>query len=233
MPPIYALPVMGGHLSDYLQLLHSLDGRQPVFGVHPRGMDCRSAPDATMAALSAHAAATIRRQDPSGPYTLMGYSYGTVVAFETARRLSELGGEVAALILLDPIAPWKDALRDLRAIYRPLKQGDALAATRRAFETVEVALGLEGRSPTAIDDAHRIAMRRYRPEPLALPRVLVVSAAENPAAWTARREWRRLIGAGMEVMEHPGEHFTMVRAPHVWALTSRLEAWLGAALRPM
>ncbi len=230
---IYALPVLGGHLSDYLQLLHCLDGRQPVLGVHPRGMDGRSAPDGTMAALAAHAARTIRRQDSIGPYTLMGYSYGSVVAFETARRLIELGGEVADLILLDPIAPWKDGLRDLRAIYRPLKQGDALAAARRALETVGATLG-QGRSPTSIDDAHRRAMRRYRPKPLALPRVLVVSAEGNPTARAARQEWRRLIGAGMEAVGHPGEHFTMVRAPQVWALGQKLGAWLAAApARPM
>ena len=229
-PAIYALPVQGGHLSDYLQLLNCLDSNQSVFGVHPRGMDGRSPPDATMAALAAHAAATIRLQNPNGPYTLMGYSYGAVVAFETARRLTELGADVAALVLLEPIMPWTDALRDLRAIYRPLKRGDAIGAARQARNSLAAALGAQ--DPTTIDDAHRLAMRRYRPTPLAPtrspPRTLTISALENPRHRATQQEWRRLLGDGLTTLERPGEHFTMIRAPHVSSLAQKLEAWLAA-----
>jgi thioesterase domain-containing protein len=42
---------------------------------------------------------------PSGPYRLIGHSYGGVVAYEMARILLEQGEEISSLILLDSIAP--------------------------------------------------------------------------------------------------------------------------------
>ena len=43
---------------------------------------------------------------PEGPYRLLGYSYGGVVAYEMARILLQQGQEVSSLVLLDSFAPW-------------------------------------------------------------------------------------------------------------------------------
>jgi thioesterase domain-containing protein len=47
----------------------------------------------------------VRTLQPAGPYSLIGHSYGGVVAYEMARILLEQGEDIASLILLDSIAP--------------------------------------------------------------------------------------------------------------------------------
>src|SRR5262249_60274780 len=49
--------------------------------------------------------AAIQQVQPTGPYVLGGYSGGGVIAFEMARRLIELGQEVALLVMFDTGAP--------------------------------------------------------------------------------------------------------------------------------
>lgn len=60
---------------------------------------------------------------PRGPYLLGGWSFGGLVAWETARRLEERGEEVALLVLIDsrppdPAAAIRARLEALRS-YRP------------------------------------------------------------------------------------------------------------------
>jgi polyketide synthase PksN len=47
----------------------------------------------------------LRSLQPNGPYSLLGHSYGGVVAYEMTRTLLEQGEEVSSLILLDSIIP--------------------------------------------------------------------------------------------------------------------------------
>jgi thioesterase domain-containing protein len=47
----------------------------------------------------------MKTQQPAGPYRLIGYSYGGVVAYEMARILLARGEDVSSLMLLDSIAP--------------------------------------------------------------------------------------------------------------------------------
>ncbi len=47
----------------------------------------------------------MREVQPSGPYSLGGYSFGSTVAFEMARQLRAAGEEVGSLVILDMPAP--------------------------------------------------------------------------------------------------------------------------------
>ncbi|RAK95298.1 thioesterase domain-containing protein [Aspergillus ibericus CBS 121593] len=49
--------------------------------------------------------AEIKRQQATGPYTLGGYSFGGVVAFEAARQLLEEGDIIEQIILIDSATP--------------------------------------------------------------------------------------------------------------------------------
>ncbi|PWN53788.1 ketoacyl-synt-domain-containing protein [Violaceomyces palustris] len=48
---------------------------------------------------------SIKLKKPEGPYVLGGWSFGGIVAFETARRLTERGEKVSSIVLIDPPAP--------------------------------------------------------------------------------------------------------------------------------
>jgi thioesterase domain-containing protein len=53
----------------------------------------------------------VRNQQPQGPYFLCGYSFGGLVAFEVARRLTRDGTEVAFVGLLATLPPGHHVLR--------------------------------------------------------------------------------------------------------------------------
>jgi thioesterase domain-containing protein len=55
--------------------------------------------------MAARYLAAVREAQPRGPYRLLGWSFGGLVAFEMARRLRQEGEEVALLALLDTAVP--------------------------------------------------------------------------------------------------------------------------------
>ena len=47
----------------------------------------------------------IRREQPSGPYRLLGYSFAGIVAYDVAQQLRDAGEEVRFLALVDAMLP--------------------------------------------------------------------------------------------------------------------------------
>lgn len=63
----------------------------------------RSAPgDITVAQIADRLLIDIRALQPVGPYRLAGFEFGVPIAYEMARRLSELNETVALLVLIEP-----------------------------------------------------------------------------------------------------------------------------------
>ncbi|MGW8719327.1 beta-ketoacyl synthase N-terminal-like domain-containing protein [Streptomyces althioticus] len=97
-PPLFLAHAAGGSSDVYGHLAARLDGHRPVYGFdrleHPDDVPSRAA----------EFARRIRQIRPEGPWTVGGWSYGGVVAQETARLLSR-EGEVTALVLVDSILP--------------------------------------------------------------------------------------------------------------------------------
>ncbi len=230
--PVFVTHVRGGHLSDYVELLHAMHRSRTVYGLHPKGMDGVETPDNRMEALAAHCAAAMIQRQPEGAFRLMGYSYGSAVALATIDALVRAGRTVSHLVLLDPIAPWNDKLRDLRSIGRPLKQGDAPAVWRRLSVRVGDAVGLEAAAARDLDEAHRLALLRFRPGRVAAGRILIVSARENRDAVETRRELTRWLAGNVDAIEHAGDHMSMLRQPHVLSLAPRIDAWLDGLVLP-
>ncbi|MET0850232.1 MAG: amino acid adenylation domain-containing protein, partial [Candidatus Rokuibacteriota bacterium] len=79
--PIFCVHEHTGELFCYLALARHLGPDHPVWGLVPRGLDGRAAPLRTMAALGAAYVDEIRRVQPHGPYALVGYCFGGIVAF--------------------------------------------------------------------------------------------------------------------------------------------------------
>jgi polyketide synthase 13 len=97
-PPLYLIHPAGGSSVVYRPLARRLDSDQPCFGLD------RLAELTECGERAAHYARLIRARHPAGPWVLGGWSYGGLVAQETARLLQR-HGEVRALILIDSVLP--------------------------------------------------------------------------------------------------------------------------------
>ncbi|MDG4763203.1 amino acid adenylation domain-containing protein [Solwaraspora sp. WMMD406] len=102
--PLFLVHPIGGNVLCYLQLAKHLPDDQPVYALQASGVDAGTEPKRSVPALAASYLAAIRRVQPHGPYTIGGWSFGGVVAFEMARQLTVAAGQVEQLILIDPIA---------------------------------------------------------------------------------------------------------------------------------
>lgn len=103
--PIFALPGAGGSALSLQQLSHALGSQQPLYCLEAVGLNGSSAPMTSVEEMARFNIDAIRTVQPKGPYRLLGYSNGGIVAFEMARQILEQGEQVAALMLLDSLSP--------------------------------------------------------------------------------------------------------------------------------
>jgi len=76
---------------------------RPVHGIQSRGLDPLLTPQERVEEMADANLAAIRNVQPVGPYSIVGHSFGALVAFEMARRLELEGEEVDALALVEPV----------------------------------------------------------------------------------------------------------------------------------
>jgi amino acid adenylation domain-containing protein len=81
------------------ELASHLGPEQPVYAIHPLGLDGGPVP-ATIEAMAAAHLRLVREMQPHGPYRLGGYCNGALVAYEVACRLAESGERVEPVILV-------------------------------------------------------------------------------------------------------------------------------------
>ncbi|TIS74785.1 MAG: amino acid adenylation domain-containing protein, partial [Mesorhizobium sp.] len=99
-PPLFCIHPGGGLAWPYAGLLLHLPDR-PLYGLQARGLSGTQPPAASIEVMAADYLAEIRSVQPTGPYHLLGWSFGGVVAQAVATRLQEAGEAVALLVSLD------------------------------------------------------------------------------------------------------------------------------------
>jgi amino acid adenylation domain-containing protein len=86
---------------SYMGLSNYLHTDQPLYGVQARGLDGTSPLASSLDEMVSDYLEHMRRVQPKGPYCLLGWSLGGIVAHSMAVRLEHQGEKVALLALLD------------------------------------------------------------------------------------------------------------------------------------
>jgi amino acid adenylation domain-containing protein len=100
-PPLYIVHGSGLTVLVFRSLAMGLDPDQPVYGLQARGLNGIDEPFDSMEDIAAFYIQEILEQNPEGPYSLAGYSFGGIVAFEMAKQLKAKGKEVNMLAIFD------------------------------------------------------------------------------------------------------------------------------------
>jgi phthiocerol/phenolphthiocerol synthesis type-I polyketide synthase E len=82
-----------------------LGADQPVYGLQASGLEPGEPLAGSVEAMAACYVEAVRELRPHGPYRLLGWSFGGLVAYEMARQLSRAGERVDLLALLDTPLP--------------------------------------------------------------------------------------------------------------------------------
>lgn len=114
--PLYCVHSSSGSAYSYLGLAQLLD--RPVHGIEAPGFDGAGEPVRSVGALAAEYADVLREVRPDGPYLLLGWSLGGIVALDMARRLTGMGATVPLVVMVDvsvprvaPLPPERDIVR--------------------------------------------------------------------------------------------------------------------------
>lgn len=229
--PLFCVHPAGGFATVFTGLVRELPADRPVLGLQLPSLDGAEVTATTVDELATEYLATIRGIQPTGPYHLLGYSFGGNVVHAAAAQLVAAGEEVAFTGMIDsgPLAaeradgrgPSADVVADaaqrssiidaeLRAALPPGAAQDApeLLATVRAAVERTVAIRTASHAP------------RY-------DGTLTLFAATRGAGGDAdalAAAWRDLVGAGRLVV-HPveGDHAAMV-SPRGWSAIGPLVA---------
>ncbi|KDA41640.1 amino acid adenylation domain-containing protein [Frankia sp. BMG5.23] len=106
-PPLFCVHPAGGMSWSYAGLLPHIDTRHPVIGLQAHGLVDGQLPLRGLDEMIDKYLAAMRETQPHGPYHLLGWSFGGLVAHALAARIQREGGEVGLLALLDayPVLP--------------------------------------------------------------------------------------------------------------------------------
>lgn len=99
-PPIFITHGLSGTV-QFFELAKHIRTSHPIYGIQAKGIDGTEQPLERVEDMAKLYLEALGELHPHGPYILMGYSFGGLVALEMAQRLSENGKKVALLVLLD------------------------------------------------------------------------------------------------------------------------------------
>jgi thioesterase domain-containing protein len=102
-PPLFCVPGSHGNLLFGHGLARHLGPTQPLYGLQEL-IGTPTLPT-RLPEVAQHYIQAMRTLQPQGPYYLVGYSFGGIVAFEMAQQLLAQGQSVGLLALLDPSRP--------------------------------------------------------------------------------------------------------------------------------
>ncbi|MFB6889990.1 condensation domain-containing protein [Kitasatospora sp. NPDC056327] len=99
--PLFCIHPGAGVGWPYAALLGGLDPQRPLWALQARGLRPGSEPAGSVAGMAEDYLRQIRTVHPHGPFHLLGWSFGGLVAFELAARLRAAGEPTGLLALLD------------------------------------------------------------------------------------------------------------------------------------
>lgn len=247
-PPIHIISGLGGNVIKFQKLAFYLGEDQPVFGLLPRGLDGAEPYFTRIEDMAAYYADAVQESQPHGPYRLMGYSFGGLVAFEVARQIAARGGEVSFLGVLDTaepqyldrlqkeLPPWqryrgyKNYLADVVTREGGFKRfkDHVLAKISSVTFRLYRALGRPvPRDLGKIEYINLLAGTQYRPSPYSGKLTVFRSSDREASEGTDRALGWGGLATQIEIVDLPSNHFNILQEPNVQLLADRLKTALA------
>lgn len=219
--PIFLAHGLGDTVRSLVQLANCLQVTHPIYGMQAKGLDGIEEPLERIEEMAEFHLEAVRRVQPQGPYTLIGYSLGGLVTLEIARRLNGDGEQIALLVMLDSYpdrrrltlgqrlrVDWRiGRLRVaslMRGSERPASHGNLRNATGQN-EADESKAGAWQR----VKDAQYRALRKYQPEPYTGKVKFVRATIPTYFPADPLPFWSRTLSE-LEVETVPGSHLEML-----------------------
>ncbi|WP_277670070.1 non-ribosomal peptide synthetase/type I polyketide synthase [Saccharomonospora viridis] len=243
--PLVLVHPVGGDVYFYRELAECLPERQPVYAVRSPMLG-GSAEFDTIEQMARHYLDAVDEAGIASTYRLGGASFGGLVAWEMAHLVAERTGRPPEVVLIDTPAPGHlpDVMTDDEILHYLVRYGIPESICR--VEEIAVLDGLAAKIAyladrsrgTAFEELlaadflprylrtwqrHAEAMHRYTADPYPGDVVFFSHREVIPEFPTRQdRKWRPLVLGGWRHVRVPGNHLTMIAAPHVARIADEL-----------
>src|SRR4051812_25966316 len=248
--PVFLLHSVAGNVFEWHDLLARLDIDRPIVAVQARGLNPNCAPSASVEEMAADYVTLIRERQPNGPYALIGYSFGGLLAYEIAVRLSRTGEPIEFVGLVDtgvqdgalPLVPWLRFRLERLTHFRHRSEALGIAGLFKRVWTklwrqpqhtsilrVDPNTNEHTNLPPVLRQV-RIACEKafddYTPPRHPLAVTFFRSPERHPYFCDLLIVWRRK-ARSVRVIDMPGNHTTMMLEPNVSTLAAEIARCLA------
>lgn len=236
--PLFCLPGVGGHVFSFRHLLEHMPLERPLYGLQIQELDVRSGHLDSIESLAAELVRQVRSVVGTGPFDLVGYSFGGVVAFEMMQQLEAHGQATGRLILIDAYMPGVLQVRTgagkilahLRELARRTPRGMWTYVAQRIAKRLGwtpsadpmVANAAQGPLEERLAEVERRCYRAfgaYRGGPIRAPIVLLRALRLSNWLVLDPRDptcgWGRVTSAGVRTRTLDCEHLDVFNVPHI------------------
>ena len=231
-PPLFMMHSYSGSLWPARNLGHHLTAEQPLFGFSPADGPVNFN---SLGELAVQYSDALISGFPRESYRLIGYSFGGILAFETARELRDRGHAVDFLGIIDTHPEqgpemWKSRNPDLRdrwVQFRSHREQDGMAAAMlwatagiiRKLGSAMNAAWMPKESEDAFEQAARKAFFEHAPG-FYDGDVTLFATEQLP---DGEQAWGRLISGKVEIFPVTGDHVSIAQSPGIEQIATYLE----------
>lgn len=226
-PPVFLAHGLGGTVMDFYQTVRHIKTDRPIYGMQARAIDGMDEPLERIEDMAEFHLAAISEMQPEGPYILLGYSLGGLVALEMAQRLLANGKRVGLLAMIDayPHMRFLSFGQRVRLAARQAMRGLNMFGNSGGSTLYQPPAGVSMTpAMNRVREAAYVALTRYRPRfysgKIKFVRAAVASGfpADPAAVWAPLTD-------EIEIETVPGDHLGMI-AIHYGELGSVLSRFL-------
>jgi thioesterase domain-containing protein len=199
----------------------------PIYAVQARGLARPHPLPTSIEHMAADYADQIRQVQPAGPYHLLGWSFGGLVAHALATELHQRGEQTALLAMLDAapmcdISPEKPPVFDEQDIRVSLLDGDPKSDEPVTFAQFVDILRGRGSALASLEEHHLSAITEimsnnirlaldFTPDHFPGDLLLFTSALDQDHNVSPPDAWRRYIGGAIESHDITSKHYLMTQ----------------------
>ncbi len=226
-PPFFCLAGYDGTALPLRGMRVYLAPDQPFYGLRDPRLEHKKVSFTRIEDIVPQYIDTIQARQPQGPYYIGGYSFGCLVAFETAQQLQRAGQQVKALVFLD----LPRGCRPQKAVIAPAAKMNVVKqeGLAKSFKEITKRLFMFTKRFTpsvagslSVREANILAKTVYIPKTYP-GRIIFFQTSDNQ---DIPYVWENLIAGGIEVYPIPGDHHTMWREPNIQVLAEKFKAVL-------
>ena len=257
--PLFLFHPFGGTVFCYLELVRHLPPGRPVVALEAPGLEHDGEAEVGVEEMATRYLEHLRTLAPHGPYSLGGWCFGGVIAFEVAQQLRAAGEDIDLIAAIDTRAPIPanmpqsadDATllswfaRDLavpsgKTLDIPAEELRALGADA-AFDHILARASAIGVLAEGADRAqvlryfaaylaNGIALQTYTPGPVELD-LLLLRAVDESADYGPSLGWENLVKGSLTVVDVPGDHNSVMYPPHATAVATAIAHHMEVSTR--